>query len=649
MNNRSLFNLGLGLLLMILIIAGFSISSYVDSIKVNKQTEFEINNREDYSKVHGGMYRLHVERADLMRNMLSTTNVEKLNTLKEGIFKNRKKIDVLHKECKHMDANTNIFTLQDESMHRFMKLEDKFLDLVDNDNKKMANRFFEEAVIPKKSKILNQIQDGIEYAREETKQLNNKVFADNKKSIQTRFLINLFTFLLTTILFYVLFKSHKGTSNKIYRQASTDSLTGLLNRESFLKSTKQHISENPTSNSLVIFLDIDFFKVINDSHGHKFGDTVLVQFGQKIKEVIGNDNVVSRFGGDEFAILIKNVNVKQAENLVKKLSTALQFNYKQDDNNVAISSSIGVAQYPKDGKKVEVLLNAADQAMYLAKSSGRKTFVFYSKQIRETELINDKNTQKLRSILSSENINENLYLVYQPLLSCSKSLDKTKECEALLRWKDDNGNNISPDSFIPLAEKSNLIYKVNTFVINEVCKQQKIWQEQDSIEDIRVNINLSGSKEAFKELLNTLKTNIEKLALNPRLFGIEITERTLFDVSEETITELELVRKMGMKISIDDFGTGYSSFGYLNKLPITTLKIDKSFIDNLTNNFYNQKIVDSIITLGHSLGLEIVAEGVETVQQLKYLKSHSCNSIQGYLFKKPLAVSGIDTYLHQSS
>ena len=287
--------------------------------------------------------------------------------------------------------------------------------------------------------------------------------------------------------------------------------------------------------------------------------------------------------------------------------------------------------------------------MYLAKESGRNTYEFYSDKIRETQRNNDENTQKLSSILKTYNPKNSLYIEYQPLLDCSGSYSSSslKECEALLRWKDENGRNISPEEFITLAEKNNLINHVNKFVIDEVCKQQKIWQTHTCLEDIRININLSGSKEIFKELLDGLKRNIEEYDLDPKLFGIEITERTLFDVCETTIAELEKIRDMGMKISIDDFGTGYSSFSYLNKLPITTLKIDKTFIDDLTENEYNQKIVDSIIALGHSLDLKIVAEGVETIEQFKYLKKRKCNSIQGYLFKRPLHSSDIHSYLYR--
>jgi EAL domain-containing protein (putative c-di-GMP-specific phosphodiesterase class I) len=239
----------------------------------------------------------------------------------------------------------------------------------------------------------------------------------------------------------------------------------------------------------------------------------------------------------------------------------------------------------------------------------------------------------------------NLYLVYQPLFNGNNKSTDLKECEALLRWRDDDGTHISPAVFIEQAEKSTLINDINKFVIDEVCMQQQTWKEHGDLDDIRVNINLSGDKYVFKELLVQLKDNILDYDLEPQLFGIEITEKTLSEICDSTIAELESVRKMGMKISIDDFGTGYSSLGQLNNLPITTLKIDKSFIDDLPNNTSTQKVVDAMITLGHSLDLEIVAEGVETKEQLTYLRGKSCDYIQGYLFKKPQSGFEIHKYL----
>ena len=468
--------------------------------------------------------------------------------------------------------------------------------------------------------------------------------------MQTIFGINILTFsiMLALIIFNIVIWFAINKYNWFKPKKSKvvlDSLTGLLNREDFLKQSAHHLDKNKDSEFLIVFLDIDFFKSINDTYGHKSGDRVLINFAKIISSSLREGNILARFGGDEFVLLIKDINGDNAHSAISRLSKSLEFSLKMDGNNIGVTSSIGVSQYPRDAMCLEQLLNYADQAMYESKQTGRNTFSFYSEELRLAQLSMDENTKSLREILANKNMKGNLYLSYQPLLSGQNASQDFKECEALLRWRDDEGNNIPPSEFIVQAEKSSLINDINKFVIDEVCMQQQIWKEEGSLEEIRVNINLSGSKEIFKELLNRLKNNIRNYDLNPRLFGVEITERTLFEICDTTIFELASIREMGMKISIDDFGTGYSSFGYLNKLPITTLKIDKTFIDDLPNNAYTQKIVDSMIALGHSLGLEIVAEGVETREQLMYLRSKSCDYIQGYLFKKPLSGFEIRNYL----
>lgn len=650
MNNKSLSNLGLGLLLIILSMGGLSAYSYINSTNNNEKTAKEIFHQEDYFKLHDGMYQSVVERSKILFQLIYTTNTEDLDKLKVKAVKKKQKLMDLLEQSHHYHslATHEIITQQEQYIAEYHQLEESYISLVEK-NPSQGHIFFDTRVLPQRSMILKHIQGSIDHIRSTTTKLREQHFQQHKLSIETNLMINLLVIFLNGIMFYFLFKSHNGNNKKIYHQARTDSLTGLSNREEFLNTSEEYLSQNLDSKSIVIFLDIDFFKSINDTYGHKLGDIVLVNFAKKLTSLITKDCILARLGGDEFALLIKNTEEKDVRKFVTDITSSLQFSLEEEYSDIAISSTIGVSQYPQDGKYIDTLLKHADEAMYFAKESGRGTFKFYSDEIRAVQRSNDESTQKLRSILTRNNPNNNLYLEYQPLLSCDNNPDEIKECEALLRWKDDDGNNISPEKFIALSEKTNLINDINKFVIDEVCKQQKNWQKDSQVEDIRVNINLSGGKKIFKELLDRLKDNIKKYDLNPRLFGIEITERTLVDVSDSTIAELEAIRNMGMKISIDDFGTGYSSFGYLNKLPITTLKIDKEFIDDLPENKYNQKIVDSIIGLGHSLGLEIVAEGVETQEQLSYLKDKSCNSIQGYLFNKPLSISAIYSYLNQGT
>jgi len=315
------------------------------------------------------------------------------------------------------------------------------------------------------------------------------------------------------------------------------------------------------------------------------------------------------------------------------LSKNLETSFFINGSEIFVSASIGASLYPHDGTDVKTLLKSADIAMYSAKESGRNCYQFFSRETSERMEKEHRISHALHTILKDNNRNKELRLMYQPLLNIDKG-DMT-ECEALIRWTNAEGENIPADDFIALAEKSNLIEKINLFVIDEVCKRQNQWQ-QAGIKNMRININLSGNKTIFDKLLGQFKRNLEDFNLSPALFGIELTERTLYEISQETINELDIVRKQGMKISIDDFGTGYSSLSYLKKLPITTLKIDKEFIAGLPNDKDDYALVKTIIALGHALGLDVVAEGVETKEQLAFLKNHSCNIAQGYYFHRPL-------------
>jgi predicted signal transduction protein with EAL and GGDEF domain len=364
------------------------------------------------------------------------------------------------------------------------------------------------------------------------------------------------------------------------------------------------------------------------------GDKTLKKFSSILQENITSEDILARFGGDEFVLLLTHItSKKEAFDFIQNLSKTLEMSINIDNHEIFISASIGASLYPNDAKTTKALLKNADIAMYSAKQSGRNCFKCFSQEVSQTMDREHSITHALHTILKNNNKNGELFLKYQPLYNIKDG--NIAEFEALIRWENSEGRNILPDEFIPLAEKSNLIEKINLFVINEACKQQSEWQKT-KMNNIRININLSGNKIIFEKLLEQFNKNILEMSLSPSLFGIELTERTLNQISDETIQELDKIRKRGMKISIDDFGTDYSSLIYLKKLPITTLKIDKAFICDLTNNSEDKALVKTIIDLGHSLNLDVVAEGVETAEQLKFLKDHACNIAQGYYFNKPL-------------
>jgi len=515
-------------------------------------------------------------------------------------------------------------------------------ELLLDDNPERALSLFVNVNMPRQKINLNIIkemsdnqswlsQDALEYSKEK----NNSV-------LETIWIIISASLLVSILLSFGILHRQRKSDNKLAYQANTDTLTELPNRVNFIQNIDKYIAQDPKSLFAIVFFDIDYFKSINDNYGHEIGDEILRRFSAKIKSFIKPVDVLSRFGGDEFVLLLRSTHTeKETKEFVRELSSKLDTFFYINNKEIFISASIGVSIYAQtcpNGQKhccenAKSLLKHADIAMYSAKQSGRNCFRFFSK---ETSLKMEREhtiSHSLHTILKNHNSNNELSVMYQPLININN--EEFTECEALIRWTNSEGIAIPPNEFIPIAEKSNLIEKINLFVLNQACKQQVEWQKM-GIKDVRININLSGNKLIFKRLLNELENLIERLNLKPELFGIELTERTLFEISDETINTLDNVRKRGMKISIDDFGTGYSSLTYLKKLPITTLKIDKEFIAGLPNDMDDYALVKTIINLGHSLGLDIVAEGVETIEQLQFLKDHSCNIAQGYYFHKPL-------------
>ena len=419
--------------------------------------------------------------------------------------------------------------------------------------------------------------------------------------------------------------------------AVTDTLTSLPNRFSLIQHIEQTLSSENKKMFCVIFLDIDYFKGINDNFGHEIGDEILKQFSNKISDSIFPGDILSRFGGDEFVVLLKNVNtLEQAKSTISEISKSLDTSFTIDNNEIYVSSSIGVSIYSPDSGIVNYkkLLKQADSAMYTAKESGRNCFQFFSKESHDKIQREYSISQALNSIIKNENKDNKLTLKYQPILNISDN--NFNECEALLRWTTDKDEKIPTYEFISIAnKKSDLIEKINSIVIKEICKQQSEWQKKQC-HNIRINVNLSGNKTYFSHLLEEFEESINKYKLSPSQFGIDLNEKTIIEATKETIIILTKLRKQAMKISIDDFGTGYSSLSYLKKLPISTIRIDKSFISGLANISDDQELVKTIITVGHTLNLDIVAEGVETSEQLDFLLDHNCDYAQGYYFHNPL-------------
>ncbi len=509
-------------------------------------------------------------------------------------------------------------------------------ELLQKGERNKAIVLYENTTLPKQKEI-NRLLDNISKMEFDLFQSTTKDLKKYSKFLVTTILVfDLIGVLLSIFLTFYVIKKQRKNEAKLAYIANTDILTKLPNRGSLLQSINDIVVQTPPKPFALIFIDIDHFKSINDNYGHDIGDAVLCEFSLMLSENINSKDILARFGGDEFVLILNSISTyKEAIIFTSSLSRQLDISLNINNNKIFISASIGgyyndINEYQTNTK---IILKNADIAMYSAKQSGRNCYKYFSEAASKKMQREHEISYLLKTILNEEDTHSELFLLYQPLVCIEDTY--IKECEALMRWTRPDGGVISPDEFIHIAEKTNLIEKINAFAIDEACKQQYKWK-QKGIENIRININLSGNKTTFLNLLYYLQHRIHSYGLKPSQFGIELVERFLFDLSIDIIRELNEVRNQGMKISIDDFGTGYSSLSYLKKLPITTIKIDKSFIAGLPDDKDDCELVKTIITLGHSLKLDIVAEGVETLEQLEFLKSHSCDIMQGYYLHRPL-------------
>lgn len=431
----------------------------------------------------------------------------------------------------------------------------------------------------------------------------------------------------------ILLKSEKQRADYA---AHYDMLTGLPNELSLFEYTKKRCSQD--SSFAFMLLDLDEFKEINDSYGHNFGDRLLIEIALLLKKNFSSDSFIVRTGGDEFVIILTFHEDKTfIHSSLDRLTTLLNNALCIDGTDVYITASIGIATYPKDANNYEELLQKSDTAMFNAKKIGKNTYSFYNATMTEKALYRTKITTNLKKALLSEE----LIVFFQPQVD-----SKSKEIigvEALLRWIS-NEESIPPSVFIPIAEESSLILEIGRFVFKECFKLAKEWSDAGCLKG-RIAVNVSARQFIHPNFLKDLETILEQTNCNPKWIELEITESSILENPQRTINLIGELRKKGFHISMDDFGTGYSSMSYLKNLPINKLKIDQSFIRDITNEPKNQIIVKIIISLAKGLGIEVLAEGVETVEELDFLNLCGIDSIQGYYYHKPMPLKDIETLL----
>jgi diguanylate cyclase (GGDEF)-like protein len=374
-----------------------------------------------------------------------------------------------------------------------------------------------------------------------------------------------------------------------------------------------------------LFIDLDLFKEVNDSHGHAVGDQLLCQVAERLKGCLRESDSAFRLGGDEFTVLLPQPEGDDSLAAVaNKLIDQLKTPFKVEGHAVRIGSSIGIVSYPRDGENQDTLVGHADAAMYFAKEQGRGRYAFFDPQINAR---NQRN-MRIKTGLNEALERDELYLVYQP-----KVLPGGAVCgyEALMRWHSHELGLVSPAEFIPIAEASQALESMTVWLLHQVGRDL----QQTPLKGLQVAINLSPRQFQSGSWVDALREVLEEYHLGPEQFCIEVTESALVESFNTTVAQLSEVQALGVEVAIDDFGTGYSSLEYLKRLPIDYLKIDRSFVRDISTDADDRIIVQTIILLAHSLGLKVVAEGVETPEQAEFLGQQACDELQGYLFAPP--------------
>lgn len=424
--------------------------------------------------------------------------------------------------------------------------------------------------------------------------------------------------------------------------AEHDVLTSLPNR-ALLNDRLEHginLAHRNGRRMAILFIDLDHFKHINDSLGHLIGDQLLKAVAQRISPCIRNSDTVSRQGGDEFIVLLSEVNrAKDAGLIAEKIRLAVMEPYTIDGHYLHLTASIGVSVYPDDSEDATDLIQYADTAMYHAKEKGRNSSRFFKGDMNVRAAERQLITVALRHAL----MRDEFFLVYQPKINLISGA--IKGFEALVRWRHPTRGALTPDAFIPIAEESGLIIPIGEWVLREACAQAQRWLAADlRFETIAVNISAVEfrSDRFFDGVCHILRTT----GFEPRHLELELTETAVMRDFEATSTVLQALSSMGVRIALDDFGTGYSNLSYLKRFPINTLKLDRSFIHDLPESADVGTIVSSVIRMAHCLHLQVVAEGVETLQQLQFLQARDCDEGQGYYFSKPVDADECRSLLH---
>ena len=432
----------------------------------------------------------------------------------------------------------------------------------------------------------------------------------------------------------------------IWHQAHFDALTGLPNRRTLRDRLELMLSSAQREGGRIalLFIDLDHFKEVNDTLGHDMGDALLLQAAERIRSCVRPQETVARMGGDEFTVVLSALaDGAEAESVAQKIIHAMAAAFHLQDERVFVSASIGISLFPDDGRQIEELFKHADQALYVAKGAGRNRLGHFTPDLQQAALLRMRLSNDLREALPQGQLS----LEYQAIIAMDSRL--ICKAEALLRWTHPSRGRVGPDLFIPLAESSGLIIEIGEWVFRQAAQQVKDWRQRFNPE---LQISINKSPVQFRHQQGQADhdqwvSTARELGLADGALAIEITEGLLLEGDSEVNRQLETLREGGFLVSLDDFGTGFSSLSYLHQYAIDLLKIDQRFVRNLRPGTKDLALCKAIITMAHELGLQVVAEGVETPEQFELLRSAGCDYGQGYLFARPLPVEAFEQLLRQ--
>jgi diguanylate cyclase (GGDEF)-like protein len=417
----------------------------------------------------------------------------------------------------------------------------------------------------------------------------------------------------------------------VSRLCHFDSLTNLPNRRLLCDPQASRWPSRAGGKGAVLFLDLDQFRRVNDSLGHRVGDQLLRIVAWRLSIGLQARDTVSRLSGDEFVIVLADVSGREAaagiaQEVLERLAAPVEL---QDGHRIHITASLGISLFPDDGKDMETLLQHAETAMYEVKERGRGFYRFFKPEMSQQAVERHQIENNIQQALA----NHEFQLHYQPQIEIGSG--RIVGAEALIRWQRPNGVVMAPGKFIPIAEECGLVSAIGEWVLQEACRQNMAWQ-QAGLPAIPVAVNVSAAQFQRDDFLDVVRGALGKSGLDPRHLEVEVTEGVIMHAAEETIVRLQALKAMGIQLSVDDFGTGYSSLAYLKRFPVDRLKIDQAFVHDLATGRDDQAIARAIINLAQNLQLEVIAEGVETKVQCDFLKANGCDRMQGYLFSKPL-------------